>query len=212
MKATKYQFSIVVAALASAVAAAPAITAIDPPPTCAMIYGAPILALSDFAAINYLQLTNEGMYFLLCHYWANSPDLTRTIGGVAKLTDSGYHPQWDFTGGGIGVSGCVKTTPWLTIGTANSPRKPLYWTTTEITTSWDAAYFKNITAKATSRYSATSSFLACQPRKPAKSNSGIWTLYLLTDGSTGPTGPAPLYDVAVETCAETQLFVEPIRG
>ncbi|KAG8947484.1 hypothetical protein FRC04_010665 [Tulasnella sp. 424] len=183
---------ILVTALASMVAAAPAVTAIDPPPTCTMIYGAPILALSDSAAINYLQLTNTY--------------------GAATLTDSGYHPQWDFTGGGIGVSGCVGTAPWLTIGTSNGPRKPLSWTRAEITTSWDAAYFKNVTAKATSSYSSTSTFLACRPKKGVISTSTPWKLYLLTDDTPAPAGSVPLYDVEVETCEKTQLFVEPIRG
>ncbi|KAG8932900.1 hypothetical protein FRC01_011775 [Tulasnella sp. 417] len=162
------------AVLFSVVTAAPAPTAIDPPPTCAMIYGAPIM-----------------------------------VYGVATLTDSGYHPQWDFTGGGIGVSGCVATSPWLTIGSSNGPRKPLYWSPTRITTSWDAAYFKNVTAKATSEYSSTSTFLACQSKKFA---TGTWKLYLLTDDTPGPSGSVPLYDVEVETCAQTQLSVEPIRG
>ncbi|KIO22871.1 hypothetical protein M407DRAFT_27598 [Tulasnella calospora MUT 4182] len=188
-----------VGAIISVVTAAPALTAIDPPPTCTMIYGAPIMALSESAAVNYLQLTNSGKYSdIYC--------------GVATLTDSGYHPQWDFTGGGIGVSGCVVTSPWLTIGSSNGPRKPLYWTPTEVTTSWDAAYFKNVTAKATSSYNSTSTFLACQSKKPVTSTSKPWKLYLLTDDTPAPSGAVPLYDVEVETCAKTQLFVEPIRG
>ncbi|KAG9045279.1 hypothetical protein FS837_006583 [Tulasnella sp. UAMH 9824] len=189
---------ILAGVLASVITAAPALTAVDPPPTCAMIYGAPIMALSESAAVNYLQLTNSGEY--------------PAIYGAATLTDSGYHPHWDFTGGGIGVSGCVATSPWLAIGSSNGPRKPLYWTPTRVTTSWDAAYFQNVTAKATSSYSSTSTFLACQPKKPATSSSKPWKLYLLTDDTPGPSGAVPLYDVEVETCAKTQLYVVPIRG
>ncbi|KAG8963688.1 hypothetical protein FRC00_005397, partial [Tulasnella sp. 408] len=71
-----------------------------------------------------------------------------------------------------------------------------YWTPTRVTTSWDAAYFQNVTAEATSSYSSTSTFLACKPKKPVTST---WKLYLLTDDTPAPSGAVPLYDVEVET-------------
>ncbi|KAG8947494.1 hypothetical protein FRC04_010675 [Tulasnella sp. 424] len=167
-----FKLAFATAGLLASVSAAP-----FPPIPSGIIFcdiarlGAPIVASTTGTAVTNLQL---------------AVDVTR-----ATLKTAGFTGGYDFVGGGIGAfDGCHDF--WLNIGTSAHSYKPLSWAFDDKeTTTWVASEGSTISAAATSSYSATSEFLACE-------ESGTWYLYLQT-GTDVPAGV---------TCATTELFAQ----
>ncbi|KAG9045280.1 hypothetical protein FS837_006584 [Tulasnella sp. UAMH 9824] len=94
------------------------------------------------------------------------------------------------------------------IGSSAHPWKPLSWSSTESTTTWESSS-GYLTAEATSDYSETSDFLAC---KPITSYTGLlapkvqWLLFL-NPGNTIPTvSDDTLSNANLATCVQTKLY------
>ncbi|KAG8903216.1 hypothetical protein FRB99_003596 [Tulasnella sp. 403] len=149
--------------------------------------------------------------------------------GTAVLTAKGLNTSWTFGNGGLGQPWCP-TGAWLNIEEAPTPWKPCErglsvltgmiltskttsrkWSQTQVTTNWKASPGSFVIATATSTYSETGDFLACQPLN-STAEQPLWKLYLLADGilpspSVFPTDEV-LNDVDVQTCVKTQLYLE----
>ncbi|KAG9041760.1 hypothetical protein FS837_011769 [Tulasnella sp. UAMH 9824] len=117
-------------------------------------------------------------------------ELARSSTGAVTLATSGFETLINYNNGGFGEFEFCNYY-WLNIGTSTHSYKPLSWGyDDQETTTWSAGSGQIVTALATSTYSKTSTFLACN-------ESGAWVLYLQT-GSEVPSGV---------TCVKTQLQV-----
>ncbi|KAG8932898.1 hypothetical protein FRC01_011773 [Tulasnella sp. 417] len=128
--------------------------------------------------------------------------------GPAILTTNGYE-GWNFGAGGLGTPWCP-TSRWLNIGSSTHPWKPLSWSSTQSTTTWEAGYGVYLTAAATSDYPETSNFLACKPINPSTSigaPSVQWLLFLLTSDTLPTASDDTLSNANISTCVKTKLFI-----
>ncbi|KAG8947514.1 hypothetical protein FRC04_010695 [Tulasnella sp. 424] len=117
--------------------------------------------------------------------------LARSSTGAVTLAASGFATMINGNNGGFGEFYFCNYY-WLNIGTSAHSYKPLSWGyDDEETFNWSFGYNQIVTALATSTYSATSTFVACN-------ESGEWVLYLQTGTDAPPS-----------TCVETQLEVGP---
>ncbi|KAG8932899.1 hypothetical protein FRC01_011774 [Tulasnella sp. 417] len=129
-------------------------------------------------------------------------------GGAAVLSTSGYK-GWSFANGagGLGTPWCP-TSRWLNIGSSTHPWKPLSWSSTQSTTTWEAGYGEYLTAAATSDYPETSDYLACKPIKPSTSIGAPkvqWLLFLLTSDTLPTVSDDTLSNANISTCVKTKL-------
>ncbi|KAG8972403.1 hypothetical protein FRC05_010114 [Tulasnella sp. 425] len=138
----------------------------------------------------------------------NSTPVSAIGGGTAILTTSGY-AGWNFGAGGLGTPWCP-TSRWLNIGSSTHPWKPLTWSSTLSTTTWEAGYGVYLTAAATSAYPETSNFFACKPIKPSTSIGAPkvqWLVFLNTGGTLPTVTDDTLANANITTCVATKLFI-----
>ncbi|KAG8937856.1 hypothetical protein FRC00_013462 [Tulasnella sp. 408] len=131
-------------------------------------------------------------------------------GGVATLTKTGLESGWNFGNGGMGYPWCPTST-WLNIVDSIRPWKPLVFSYSQVTTTWNAGYSKYLTANATKTYSESSDFLACRPLSLTDAEFAAapqWTVFLLTDGAIPSATDETLEKVNVQSCVKTKLWIK----
>ncbi|KIO22872.1 hypothetical protein M407DRAFT_27599 [Tulasnella calospora MUT 4182] len=189
MKTTAYSLALISSLIATANASA------VPRQTCTGITPPLPAITADGTGVSGLQLGNDH-------------PISAAGTGSGILTTTGY-TGWNFGTGGLGTPWCP-TSRWLNIGSSTHPWKPLTWSSTQSTTTWETGYGVYLTAAATSAYSETSDFLACKPITPSTSigaPSVQWLLFLLTSDTLPTATDDTLSNANISTCVKTKLLI-----